>query len=122
MADPLAFDEQRVLVSIRQSTTRDLLDRVTAYRAGMEPAAIALIETELRGRGIDVAGIEAHESRVKAEALFGPDGVALRCSFCHQPAVGRGWGWHRLFGLFPVFPRVLSYCQEHDWKRDRGQV
>ena len=33
-----------------------------------------------------------------------PDGTAVRCSFCHRPAVAEGWGWHRLWGVLPLFP------------------
>jgi hypothetical protein len=42
-----------------------------------------------------------------------PDGTAVGCSFCHRPAVAEGWGWHRLWGLLPVFPRYYYYCSEH---------
>jgi hypothetical protein len=37
----------------------------------------------------------------------------VRCSFCHAPAVAEGWGWHRLWGRFPVFPRFFFYCASH---------
>lgn len=109
----LRFDRERVLVNVRQATTEDLLDRVTAYRAGMEPAALEIIEAELRGRGVGRAEIEAHDARRRQEGIFAPDGVAARCSFCHRPAVAQGWGWHRLWRLLPLFPRPLRWCSEH---------
>jgi hypothetical protein len=37
----------------RAAPTDDLLDRVTAYRAGMEPEALRVIEEELARRGIN---------------------------------------------------------------------
>jgi hypothetical protein len=107
------FDPQRVLVNVRKATTEDLLDRVTAYRAGMEPEAIDIIEAELRQRGVGTDEIEAHAERCRRETLQLPDGTAVKCTFCHRPAVARGWGWHRLWGLVPLFPRSFRYCPEH---------
>jgi hypothetical protein len=108
-----AFDRERVVVNARQATTEDLLDRVTAYRAGMEPEALDIIETELRHRGISTEEIRTHEQRTRQEAIFLPDGTALSCSFCRRPAVHQAWGWHRLWRLVPLFPRRLRYCSQH---------
>jgi hypothetical protein len=109
----MLFDLERVKANVRQATTEDLLDRVTVYRAGMEESALEVIEEELRGREISTEEIEAHAERRRQESMFLPDGTAVRCSFCHRPAVAEGWGWHRLWGLLPVFPRFYFYCSEH---------
>ncbi len=113
MPDPLSFDPQRVLINVRQASTEDLLNRLTAYRAGMEPEALAIIEAELRSRGISDEQLEAHAQQVLDEVIFLPDGMAARCSFCRAPAVAQAWGWHRLLKVLPVFPRHFYYCREH---------
>lgn len=109
----LTFDPERVRGNIRQATTEDLLDRATAYRAGMEPQALELIEAELRERGIGPGQIDTHARRHEAAAFWHADGTARPCAFCHRPAVAQGWGWHRLWGLLPVFPRHSFYCGTH---------
>jgi hypothetical protein len=106
-------DPQRILLNVGKATTEDLLDRVTAYRAGMTPEALEMIEAELKDRGVGPEQIEAHAERGRQEVIFLPDGVAAKCSFCDRPAVARGWSVHRLFGLLPVFPRSFYYCKEH---------
>ena len=115
--DPLAFDSQAVLANVRQATTEDLLDRVTAYRAGMEPEALAIIEAELRERGVPPEEIQARALRAQEEVITRKDGIAATCSFCRAPAVKRCWGWHRLWSWLPVFPRTFYYCREHFLKR-----
>jgi hypothetical protein len=97
----LPFDPAAVKQNVSESSTEDLLDRVTAYRSGMEPDAIWIIEAELESRGVDRA------------AICRPEGFAYRCSFCRRPAVVRRWGWHWLGGLVPVLPRMFSYCSRH---------
>ena len=109
----MLFDLERVKANVRQATTEDLLDRITVYRAGMEESAVAVIEEELRARRISSAEIESHAERRRQESSFLPDGTVVPCSFCHRPAVAEGWGWHRLWGLLPVFPRYYYYCSEH---------
>jgi hypothetical protein len=86
---------------------------VTVYRTGMEESALEVIEAELRARKVGRDEIQAHAERRRQETTFLPDGTAVRCSFCHRPAVAEGWGWHRLWGLLPVFPRFFYYCSEH---------
>jgi hypothetical protein len=108
---PLNLD--RVRQNVRQAATEDLLDRITVYRAGMEEAALDLIAEELRSRGITPEQIQAHEEARRREIHLLPDGTAVRCSFCQRPAVAEGWGWHRLWGLVPVFPRYFHYCSVH---------
>src|SRR5689334_7294684 len=101
----LKYDAERVRQNARQAETEDLLDRVTVYRAGMEPDALYVIEEELRRRGVTAADIDAHARRREESGLGEAGGLPARCSFCARPAVGRRWGWHRLWGLLPVFPR-----------------
>jgi hypothetical protein len=110
---PLRFDAERVLMNVRASETEDLLDRVTAYRAGLEPEAVMIIERELRLRGVTEEEIEAHAEWCRREVVFDPDGVAYKCSFCHRPAVAQTRGWQLLLGLVPLFPRLFSYCPDH---------
>jgi hypothetical protein len=109
----MLFDLERVRKNVQEASTEDLLDRATVYRAGMEPAALELIEEELKARGIDAAEIEEHGERRRPQVKYLPDGTAVRCSFCYRPAVGEGWDWHRLWGKIPLFPRFYCYCEEH---------
>ena len=112
----LKFDPQRVLVNVRKSTTEDLLNRVSAYREGMEPEALPIIERELHERGVTATQIQEHADRLRKEAIFFDDGIAAKCAFCREPAVIEVWGWHRLWGKLPLFPRRLFYCKEHQPK------
>jgi hypothetical protein len=82
----------------------------------MEEEALAMIEAELRARGVARADIEAHAERRRRETLPLPDGTAVKCSFCPRPAVRGEWGWHRLWGELPVFPRYYYTCAEHHGK------
>jgi len=113
MADPLIFDCQRVLANVRRAETLDLLNRVTAFRAGMEPLALQMIETELRERRIGPQEIEEHWAQLGPDLIFLEDGCAAACSFCPQPAVAKKWSWYRIFGLVPAFPRLFYYCPSH---------
>src|SRR6478736_6093020 len=106
------FDLKRVAEFIRKADTEDLLDRVTVYREGMEPAALDLMEMELDRRGVTRDDIAEHDRERRESAIMLPDGTAMRCSFCDRPAVARGWGWHRLYGRVPVFPRVVACCEQ----------
>jgi hypothetical protein len=109
----MKYDDEKVWLNARQAGTEDLLDRVTVYRAGMEPAALAIIEAELNSRGISREDIAAHERAQTAASLRDENGVARSCSFCRRPAVVEMWGWHHLWGKVPIFPRKFRYCEEH---------
>jgi hypothetical protein len=109
----MRLDLERVKRNVREATTEDLLDRATAYRAGMEPEALPVIEAELEARGITAEEIAAHAEERRQESLLLPDGTAARCSFCYRPAVAEGWTWHRLWDLVPLFPCFYRYCAEH---------
>src|SRR5438045_621029 len=102
---------------IRGADTEELLDRVTVYREGMEPAALDLMEMELDRRGVSREEIAEHDRQRRETAIMLPDGTALRCSFCDRPAVVRAVGWHRLFGRLPVFPRMFARCAVHDTRK-----
>jgi hypothetical protein len=107
------FNLKRVAEFVRKADTEELLDRVTVYRAGMEPAALDLMEGELDRRGITREEIANHEEERLKTAILLSDGTALRCSFCSRPAALRAWGWHRLYGHWPIFPRIFAYCLDH---------
>lgn len=110
----LGLDLKRVAAFVRSAETEELLDRVTVYRAGMEPAALDLMEAELDRRGVTRSDIvDHHIARREQGAILLPDGTALRCSLCARPAVERRWRWHRLFGVVPLFPRKLARCEVH---------
>jgi hypothetical protein len=109
----MEFNLKRVAEFIRRADTEELLDRVTVYRAGMEPAALDLMEGELDRRGVTREEIANHNEERLVTAILLPDGTALRCSFCSRPAIIRARGWHKLFGRVPIFPRFFAYCPNH---------
>ena len=102
-----------VRANIRQAATEDLLDRVTVYREGMEGEALDIIEGELRERGISRDAIAEHERKRREGVRFDSRGIALTCHCCPRPAVVETWGWHRMWGLVPLFPRRFAWCIEH---------
>jgi hypothetical protein len=104
---------RRVAEFIRRADNEELLDRVTIYRAGMEPAALDLMEGELDRRGISREEIAAHHEERMHTAIILPDGTALRCNFCSRPAVIRARGWYKMFRRVPIFPRFFAYCANH---------
>ncbi len=118
----MQYDREKVRENARKAETEDLLDRVTVYRAGMEPDALYVIEEELRRRGVTAADLDAHMRRREEAGLCDDGGFPARCSFCDRPAVARGWGWHHfqgrwlpkaLRGRLPLFPRPFWYCAAH---------
>ena len=109
----MEFDLKKVAEYIHRAESEDLLDRVTVYRDGMEPAAVDLMEGELARRGVRPADIEDHDRRRRETAIMLPDGTAMRCSFCDRPAVIQARGWFRLWRKIPVFPWVFAYCETH---------
>jgi hypothetical protein len=118
----MRYDREQVRENARRAETEDLLDRVTVYRAGMEPDALYVIEGELRQRGVTAAEIDGHARRREEAGLCDDSGLPARCSFCDRPAVVRGWGWHRYRGRWlpqalrdrlPLFPRRFWYCAAH---------
>lgn len=113
----MEFDLRRVAEFVRGADTEELLDRVTVYRDGMEPAALDLMEGELDRRGVTREAIAAHDAQRREHAIMLPDGTAMRCNFCDRPAVVRALRFHRLFGRIPVFPMRFAYCDFHAEQR-----
>src|SRR5260370_37044973 len=109
-------DLQKLLVNIRKADTDELLDRITAYRLGLEADAIDMVEQELHRRGVAAERIAEHWELCRRDCTFHADGTAKMCSHCRKPRVREGWGWHKIFGKLPVFPRPLCCCQVHSAK------
>jgi hypothetical protein len=109
----MRLDLEKVRANVRAAATEDLLNRVTVYRAGMEPEALDIIERELRQRGISPDAIAEHERTRGKEVLFDSEGIARKCYRCPRPAVAESLEWHRLWGLLPVFRRRIAWCAEH---------
>jgi hypothetical protein len=107
----MQFDMDRVRKNARTAETEELLDRITVYRGGMEPAAIEIIETELDRRGVGEEDIREHAE--KRSGVLKRGNVARRCDLCDRPAMVRQWGWHRLWKKLPLFPRLFLYCDVH---------
>jgi hypothetical protein len=107
-SDPTALQR-----NVQESSTEDLLDRITAFRAGMEPYAIPIIEAELNRRGVHPQDIKRHETEKCSEILLRPEGFAFKCSYCRKPAVERRWGWHWIWDLIPFLPCMNYYCIQH---------
>lgn len=107
------FDLRKVAANIRAARTEDLLDRVTVYRDGMEPAAVDLMENELARRGLTPDRIAAHEQARRATALVGADGEVVTCALCDRPAVTRAWSWRIRWREWGLFPRRRPFCEVH---------
>jgi len=108
----MELDLDRVRANVKTASTEDLLDRATVYRAEMEPAALLIIEEELRQRGVTAAQQVDHQQR-RQDVLIDQARMPRRCALCSKPAVWRGWRWHRLWGWLPVFPRPMALCEDH---------
>ncbi len=102
-----------IRANLQAATTEDLLDRVTVYREGMEPAALEWMEEELLRRGIGREAVAEHDRQRRETILFDERAIALKCHRCQRPAVVQTRSWHRLWGLVPLFRRQYSWCDEH---------
>ncbi|HTU19440.1 MAG TPA: hypothetical protein VMG10_15375 [Gemmataceae bacterium] len=107
------MNPEAIRANVRQAATEDLLDRATVYREGMETEALDIIEEELRVRGVSRDAVAEHERKRREDVHFDSQGIALKCHRCRRPAVVESWGWHRLWGLVPLFPRRFAWCEEH---------
>ena len=109
----MELDLRKVAAYVRRAETEELLDRVTVYRDGMEPAALDLMANELARRGLSPEDIAAHDRtrRETAILLRRRDGGAVQLLRAARRT--RAWGWHRLWGRVPVFPRRFLYCEVH---------
>ncbi len=105
--------EESIRANVRAASTEDLLDRATVYREGMEAEALDIIEQELHQRGVRRDDIAAHERKRRETVLFDSQGIALKCHRCPRPAVVETRGWHRMWGLLPLFRRRFVWCAEH---------
>jgi hypothetical protein len=106
-------DLERVRVNVRQAPTPDLLERATAYREGMEPEALAVVEEELQHRGVTAEEVQAAAERWRQGSIPARDGTARSCSFCPRAAVAEGWNWRRVWWLLPLLPVRVRYCEIH---------
>ena len=113
----MEFDPQRVRANVRNATTEDLLDRATVYRAGLEPAALTMVLEELKARGVTAVAVVQH-GEARQGVMLHPSGTARPCAKCYKPAVVREWGWHRMYGKVPLFPRLFYLCEDHCRHRD----
>jgi hypothetical protein len=109
----IELDLNKVRANVAKATTPDLLERATVYRDGMEPAALDIIETELRNRGVSYREQSEFGTAQDKAVLRHRDGSPLRCHLCSHAAVTQEWNWHRLFGIVPLFPRRLGLCERH---------
>lgn len=107
------LNREVVRTNVQQAATEDLLDRATIYREGMEAEVLDLIEEELGRRGISTDAVAEHERKRREAVRFDSQGIALKCHRCRRPAVVETWGWHRMWGLVPLFPRRFAWCEEH---------
>jgi hypothetical protein len=108
----MLYDADRVARNVIRADLEDLLDRVTAYRAGMEPAAIASIEEELEREGVTNQMVREYEDWCRRNVIYLDDGTAAKCTFCYKPAVQQGWGWYRWSFSLPWLRRVIG---ERGW-------
>jgi hypothetical protein len=106
-------DMDRVRANVKAASTQDLIERVTASRAGMEPAAILIIEDELERRGVSAAELVRHRQEWESKGLRDAQGRPLACWWCARPAVTRKRTWWRLWRLIPLFPVTLPACEDH---------
>ena len=65
----MEFNLRRVAAFVRRAETEELLDRVTVYREGMEPAALDLMEGELDRRGVTREQIAEFDAMRRATAM-----------------------------------------------------
>jgi hypothetical protein len=109
----MPLDEERLSANLHAANDENLLDRATIYRAAMDPEALALIDEELRRRGVTAEEVAAHAERRRQSVIYDEAGLPVTCAKCPRPAVVRRRGWHRLWGLVPVFPRTVALCEAH---------
>ena len=109
----MRLDLESVRKNVLEATTEDLLDRATVFRGGMEHEALAIIDGELKARGFSALDLDYYAQKRGRNVIKRPDGLAARCNFCLKPATSKGWGWHSIFGRFPLWPRFYHYCDEH---------
>src|SRR5437016_14461799 len=65
----LEFDAERVTRNVRDATSEDLLDRITVYQDGMDPAALAITEAVLLRCGWERVEVQAHVAHRCAQRI-----------------------------------------------------
>lgn len=103
----------RIRAFIHEAETIALLDRLTAFRAGMREEVLPILENELRRRGVSADQIEAHQCEIDATVIWDMPGLARRCRYCERPATETSWDWFRLWETVPVFPMRFYFCADH---------
>jgi hypothetical protein len=116
----MKYRPEKTLAEAAKADSRDLLDRVTVFREGMEPEAVEIIEAELARRGIGPDEIRQHHQQLKHRVLLRTDGLPARCALCPRAATESARGWFRLMRLIPLFPQNVYYCDEH-WAKRQGK-
>lgn len=96
-----------------EAKTEDLLDRVTVLRPGMEPAALEIIEEELRSRSVTDEQVDEYRQQRESEVIWREPGLAWTCSYCTRPAVAWEQEWIRLLWIIPIYPRPVRCCKDH---------
>ncbi|HMO36910.1 MAG TPA: hypothetical protein PKA06_12790 [Gemmatales bacterium] len=109
----LPIRQEKQLYHVRTMSTLELLDRVTVLREGMESDALELFHAELASRGIGPEEIGDHHRQMRLKSLQHIDGMPACCYHCGRVAVTQRMGWHRLWGLLPLFRRRFYCCEEH---------
>ena len=109
----LDVPSERIRAYIREADTVALLDRLTAFPAGMRSEVLPLVEDELRRRSVGVEQITAHQAEIDATVIWESPGLARRCRYCERPATESAWDWLRRWETVPVFPMRFYFCSTH---------
>ena len=94
----MQLDLEKVRIYAKKADNRALLDRVTVFQQGMEPAAIEIIKIELFQRGISPSDISQHESIYKDLVIRGSEGMPRLCKKCALPAISLAHSYPQLSG------------------------
>lgn len=109
----LQFNPDKCRENAKQSTNEELLDQVEFFGTWLESAAVKILESELRGRGVTSMERQSHEKKWRHRVLRDAEGWPKLCGKCNRVATTRRLAWAKLFGIVPLFPRPAVYCAEH---------
>ncbi len=109
----MTLNLEKVRVYATNASNRELLDRVTVFKSGMEPNALTIIHQELRHRGVTQTQIQDHETLLEPLVIRGPEGMPRICKKCSLPAISCEWGWLKVFGFIPILPWKNLFCEDH---------
>lgn len=107
------LNSTKVLQFASKASTRELLDRVTLFRKGMETEAIEILEKELSRRGVSPRDCQEHQEKWAPKILWDSEGLPRTCCKCQNPATSLGKAWVRFFGLIPLIPYRAAFCEDH---------